>query len=236
MTDRWQPERIELAGTSWLVREIAGQPALEAAPPTIAFGHDGRAAGSTGANRFTGGYVLVGDELSFGPLATTRRSGPPAVMDQQQRFLASLLRPSHVALDADELVLRHEGSESRLAPAPPAEDRGRGAPALVVRGTVTYRERVPLPARAAVVVRLLASTDHEPSPLLLAERVITAPRSLPVRFELSVPAADVEPEDRISVWAAITSGDQLLWRSDAPLPALTGGAPDIVHVVLRRVG
>jgi heat shock protein HslJ len=36
-----------------------------------------RATGYAGVNRFSGGYELDGTSLRFGPLATTRRAGPP---------------------------------------------------------------------------------------------------------------------------------------------------------------
>lgn len=79
-----------LAGSQWRIVAIDGRPVLDAEPLLVAFGHDGRVTGSTGVNRFTASYTLTAEYLSNGPLATTRRSGPPDLMAQEHRVVASL--------------------------------------------------------------------------------------------------------------------------------------------------
>ncbi len=54
-------------------------------PLVLAFGHDGRVSGTTGVNQLTASYSLTADYLTFGPLATTRRSGTPEQMEQEHR-------------------------------------------------------------------------------------------------------------------------------------------------------
>jgi putative lipoprotein len=227
----------DLSDTAWILEEIAGHPALEAARPTVAFDPGGRLSGSTGINRFTGSFVLVGDELSFGPLATTRRVGSTEVMEQQRRLLDALSRPCRIRIEGRRLVLDHEHSASRLLPAPPQERATRPAPGsrLVVRGTVSYRERVPMPAQAALRVRLLDTSEGESRAVVLAEDVISEPRRVPIRFELSVPTGAVDPDAWLAVDAYLSSGDQILWASEGSYPVLTRGASDLVQVSLRRV-
>lgn len=62
--------------TVWRVVELDGQPVPRLpdnrAPTLLLDGASARASGFTGCNRMTGGYVLAGDQLSFGVLATTR--------------------------------------------------------------------------------------------------------------------------------------------------------------------
>ena len=41
-------------------------------------------------NRYNGQATIDGNTISFGPLATTRRAGPPALMDQESKFLRAL--------------------------------------------------------------------------------------------------------------------------------------------------
>ena len=54
---------------------------------TFLFASDGRVSGSTGCNNFSGEYVVDGDKIDIGPLATTRRACVPALGDQESRFL-----------------------------------------------------------------------------------------------------------------------------------------------------
>lgn len=237
VTDR-SPHALDLSGTSWTVEEIAGRPTLAATPPTIAFAAGGRLSGSTGVNRFTASYTVIADELSFGPLATTRRMGSPAEAEQQQLFLAALSRPCRLRLDGSTLLLVHEHGVTRLtrtAAPEAAPERSQRQSRVVVRGTVTYRERVPLPARAVVRVLLLDASLGDGEPTVLAEQLIRDPRKVPVRFELALPASAVDPDAWLTVVAQVLSGDQVLWASTGDHPVLTRGATDLVHVVLRRV-
>ena len=80
-----------LAGSEWAIVSVGDQPVLDAEGPLVlTFGHDGRVSGSTGVNRLTASYSLTAEYLTFGPLATTRRSGTPEQMEQEQRVVASL--------------------------------------------------------------------------------------------------------------------------------------------------
>jgi uncharacterized membrane protein len=63
---------------------------------TIAFDREGRVSGRSGCNRFTGGYTLTGEGLSFGPLAGTRMACPPAETETEQRVLDLLQKITRV--------------------------------------------------------------------------------------------------------------------------------------------
>ena len=79
-----------LAGTQWEIDSIDGEAVLPDVPLPISFGHDGRVSGSTGVNHLTASYTLNDQYVNFGPLATTRRAGDPALMAQEQRVVGSL--------------------------------------------------------------------------------------------------------------------------------------------------
>ena len=80
-----------LAGTEWTIVRLGDTPVLEGDQPlVIAFGHDGRASGSTGVNQLTASYSLTAEYLTFGPLATTRRAGTPELMAQEHAVVQSL--------------------------------------------------------------------------------------------------------------------------------------------------
>ena len=95
-----------LAGTQWELRAIDGRPVIAGqAPLLITFGHDGRVSGTTGVNQLTASYSLTADYLTFGPLATTRRAGPPELMEQEHRLVASLAGMCSYRLDPHTLTI-----------------------------------------------------------------------------------------------------------------------------------
>ena len=91
---------VELFGEKVAVPEGAEAPSLrfDGASQTVS--------GSTGVNRINGGYLLDGDALHFGALASTRRAGPPELMELETRFLKALERTQSTRLDGNTLELR----------------------------------------------------------------------------------------------------------------------------------
>ncbi len=96
MPDESCPPRFATApleGTAWRLVSLGGdavfppegrpRPSLEMDPEAA------RAAGTDGCNRFTGGYALEGNELSFKQLASTMMACPGG-MEDAQRFTAAL--------------------------------------------------------------------------------------------------------------------------------------------------
>jgi 4a-hydroxytetrahydrobiopterin dehydratase len=90
---------------------IDGEPLdLHGAEVTIAF-DEGAVAGKAPVNRFHGSAEGSGSDLSFGPLATTRMAGPPALMDAEYQFFAALERVTERDESGQLLVLRGSGVE-----------------------------------------------------------------------------------------------------------------------------
>lgn len=82
--------RTDLAGSSWVLRDLPGV-ALVTDAPSIAFA--GRAvSGSTGCNAIQGSYVLAGPALTFGPLAATKKACSEAAMSVEAAYLTALGR------------------------------------------------------------------------------------------------------------------------------------------------
>jgi heat shock protein HslJ len=95
-----------LAGTQWEILTVDGEPVVaDDVPLLVTFGHDGRVSGTTGVNQLTASYSLTSDYLTFGPLATTRRAGSPAMMEQEHRIVASLAGMCSYRLDARSLAI-----------------------------------------------------------------------------------------------------------------------------------
>lgn len=89
----------ELTGTSWLAEDIDGRGVIDNAQSTLDFRDNSQVSGSTACNRFMGQATISSDRLAFGPLATTRRACPPALMDQEQRFLQALAATQRFTLE-----------------------------------------------------------------------------------------------------------------------------------------
>ena len=79
-----------LAGSAWEILSVDGQAIAGVDAVVISFGHDGRVSGSTGVNQLTASYSVTADYVTFGPLATSRHTGAPVLMDQEHRIVASL--------------------------------------------------------------------------------------------------------------------------------------------------
>jgi heat shock protein HslJ len=100
---------VTLAYTVWRLAELDDEPveigADELAPSLVLDLEEARVTGSGGVNRLTGHFALTGDELRFGPLATTRMAGPENAMRREAAFLAALERVTAYALDDRTLTL-----------------------------------------------------------------------------------------------------------------------------------
>lgn len=80
----------DLAGSTWLAEDIMGAGVVDRAQSTLQPLPDGRVAGSSGCNRYTGKGTIAGGKVDIGLLATTRMACPPGIMEQEDRFLKAL--------------------------------------------------------------------------------------------------------------------------------------------------
>ncbi len=94
----------DLTGTSWLAEDIMGAGVVDRAQSTLQPLAEGRVAGSSGCNRFTGMGVLAGGKVEIGTLATTRMACPPAIMDQEAKYLKALAAARRYEIGKDGLM------------------------------------------------------------------------------------------------------------------------------------
>lgn len=94
-----------LAAGEWIVTAIGAVEVGGGSPPTIVFTREGHVAGTTGINRFSGGYRLEEGALTISPLLMTRMAGPPELMDQERRFAEALGAVTSAVLEGDTLRL-----------------------------------------------------------------------------------------------------------------------------------
>ena len=115
---------IDLAGTSWLLIEMDGEPLPHDFAPreliSLSFSEmESSAHGFSGCNRYGGIFEQEGSSLNFGNLRSTRMACPNVEMKVEYRFLETLGSVNSHRLRDGRLVLLANGGE-RLAfvPAP----------------------------------------------------------------------------------------------------------------------
>lgn len=80
-----------LQGGEWSVEDIGGRGIIDDSRVTLLFGSAGELAGSATCNRLVGTYTVADNTLSISPTGLTMMACPPALMDQERRFV-DLLR------------------------------------------------------------------------------------------------------------------------------------------------
>jgi len=111
----------KLYNRQWDLKSISmdgGQPVMDMqATMTVAFGADGKATGYGSVNRFTGAYSLTPNgQLTWpGPgFATTRKAGPPELMEKERAYLEALRKTERAMLYKHTLQLQAEGESTLL--------------------------------------------------------------------------------------------------------------------------
>jgi len=109
-------ESVSLVGTQWVLRDLAGSPALEKPQATLGFPGAGHAAGNGSCNQFNGSVSISGVSIKFGPLAATRMACMEnGIGDQEDRYLKALGAATRYELHGEKLLIYFEGSDKPLA-------------------------------------------------------------------------------------------------------------------------
>jgi heat shock protein HslJ len=95
----------KLVDTNWKLTTLNGQAGLPDATPTVLFGPDGKLAGTTGCNQYSGTYEIKGKTLTIQVGPMTMMACPEPVMKQEQDFLAALKATNGYKVDNDKLTL-----------------------------------------------------------------------------------------------------------------------------------
>lgn len=104
----------------------------------------------------------------------------------------------------------------------------------VMKGSVTYRERIALPPGATVQVQLVDVSLADAPSVTIAETVITPDHQVPIPYELRYDDAAIAANHTYAVAARIELDGQLLFISTTRHAVLTGGADD-TDIMVERV-
>jgi heat shock protein HslJ len=100
-------EAVSLDGTSWLLTEINGEPALEGVEVTLIF-EVGAAAGNAGCNSFGGDVTVDGGNITFGQLVSTMMlcaEDPEGLGAQEMEYLETLQAATTYRVEGDQLTI-----------------------------------------------------------------------------------------------------------------------------------
>ena len=121
------------------------------------------------------------------------------------------------------------------AGAPPPVATGSTPRTAAVSGTVVWRERIMLPPRTKVIVRLQDVSLADAPAKLISEAVIPA-QVPPVAFSLGYDPAQISPSARIAVSARVEVDGQLRFITDSHIAVINGGPTKDVEVLVKGVG
>lgn len=105
-----------------------------------------------------------------------------------------------------------------------------------VNGTVSYRERLILPADSVIVVRLEDITRGQAYPSVVSEQRIVPNSAAVTSFALPYQYGTIDPNATYVVNAWIEQGGRILFRNNKVYQVLTKTAPsNNIHIELEQV-
>ncbi|WP_236621019.1 META domain-containing protein [Rhodopirellula sallentina] len=109
LSERVSSSKPQTLFGNWLAEDIMGNGVIDRAQTTLEVTADGSVSGSTAVNRYRGQATIDGNAITFGPLISTRRAGPPAMMNQESRFTEALSQVTGYRIDSDGLLYLTDG-------------------------------------------------------------------------------------------------------------------------------
>ncbi len=104
-----------LAGSVWQVESIDAGGIVDSSMVTLDFTEAGRVAGYGSCNRYFGSATFEGHALSVGPLASTLKACPEALMNQERSFFQAMEAAARFEIERDQwLVLTDEEGRERI--------------------------------------------------------------------------------------------------------------------------
>ena len=92
------------ANKTWILTTLNGKKVETAKPPTMTF-NKGKLGIFGGVNQLSGSYALVRDTVTMSELVSTRKAGPPELMELEREFARTLSQVDGFHAHGNELVL-----------------------------------------------------------------------------------------------------------------------------------
>jgi heat shock protein HslJ len=96
-----------LTGQVWGLAELNGKQLVPGTVITAVFSSDGKVAGSSGCNQYSGNYTVSGSSITFsGYMVATMMACPQPVMDQETAYLKVLGGAKSYQVSGDQMTLK----------------------------------------------------------------------------------------------------------------------------------
>lgn len=109
----------DLSG-EWVVTGFGGPILIVDRPPTMTFDPDGKVAGFSGCNRFSGSFSQTGTELTFGNAAMTQMACPAPYGKLEQDFLKAMASVASYEITGAGVLMRDSAGQIVLQLGRPA--------------------------------------------------------------------------------------------------------------------
>jgi uncharacterized lipoprotein YbaY/heat shock protein HslJ len=212
-----------------VAEDIAGGGIIDNSNVTLNFDEAGGMGGSSGCNLMGGRATETGDRLTLGEIISTMRACAPAIMDQERRYFDALAATERYVIDPQGFLLLYAGDKAAPSRFRPAEARDG-----LVRGSVTYRERMALPPNARLDVRIEDVSRADAPADVIAERTIAVTRQVPIPFELKTDPAALQPGHSYALRATLSADGEALFVTTTRYPVFAPDWPERVDMVLQR--
>jgi hypothetical protein len=97
------------ANKTWTLTALGGSAVEAAVPPTMLFSR-GKLSVFGGVNQISGSYALVDDAVVMGDLLSTKKAGPPELMQLEDHFTKTLAGVNGFTVAGDKLTLLTDGA------------------------------------------------------------------------------------------------------------------------------
>jgi len=104
----------KLVGSAWRLEDLAGAGVIERAEATLEFPEAGRVSGQATCNRFFGFFETSGESLTIARVGATKKACPPAMMDQETKYLRALEGAERFRIEGTTLFLYSQGLDRPL--------------------------------------------------------------------------------------------------------------------------
>lgn len=213
----------------WVAEDVAGAGIVGNSNVTLNFDEAGGMGGSSGCNLMGGQATATGDRLALGQIISTMMACAPAIMDQERRYFDALNATERYEIDEHGFLLLYAKDKAAPSRFRPAEARDG-----LVRGSVTYRERMALPADARLDVRIEDVSLADAPAEVIAERTIAVTHQVPIPFTLKVDPASLQPGHSYALRATLSAGGQALFVTATRYAVFAPDWPAKVNMVLQR--
>ncbi len=103
-------------------------------------------------------------------------------------------------------------------------------------GTISYRERIALPAGTVIDVKLQdVSRADAPATVLAEQQIVTRGEQVPIPFRLEYNPVDLQPGHRYTVGVRIEIDGQLRWITQRMHPVIHNGPTEGVEIWVEAV-